>query len=57
MKADDPRLEESRNKLFERVKKIDELMLTVMEPADDGVTRSRVKQATALLEQRRGRMV
>jgi hypothetical protein len=30
MKADDPRLEASRKELFERIKKMDELMLTVL---------------------------
>jgi hypothetical protein len=30
MKADDPRLEASRKDLFERIKKMDELMLTVL---------------------------
>jgi hypothetical protein len=30
MKADDPRLEESRKELFERIKKMDELMLIVL---------------------------
>jgi hypothetical protein len=30
MKADDPRLEASRKELFERIKKMDELILTVL---------------------------
>jgi hypothetical protein len=30
MKADDPRLEASRKEVFERIKKMDELMLTVL---------------------------